>query len=98
MLHLRGAAYSFIYLLGLKIKRKRSWSPIAGRSSTGVGAIPLDGAQTRANAALPWFNSNVCCSFGVRWWGYSPPHPPTPVGLLHCSDVLFAVTSGMSRW
>lgn len=83
---------SFIYLLGSK---EKSESGGDRRSELhGVGDIPLDGAQTRANAALPWFNSNVCCSFGVRWWGYSPP----PAGLLHCSDVLFAVTSGMSRW
>lgn len=71
---------------------------IAARISFRVGDVSLDGAQMRVNCGLAvvLFQTFVTLlvSDGVFFFFVSPP----PAGLLRRSDVLFAVTSGMSRW
>lgn len=84
--------------LGLLMQLKRK-KPESGRGRGSdlhrVGDIPLDGARMGANAfccdLIQAFVALLVSDGGVI-------SPPPPAGLLHCLDVLFAVTSGMSRW
>lgn len=71
---------------------------IAARISSGLEISHLTALKCVQNAVLVWFDSHVCDSFGVGWWGFFCFFFSPPAGLLRRSDVLFAVTSGMSRW